>query len=155
MAGDFQDRRARGSGRRAAPVEGRARSQRQLRVGEELRHALSEIFLREGFRDPDLESVNLTVTEVRSSPDLRNATVFVSPLGGGEAARILAGLKRAAPYLRSEVARRVHLKYLPRFDFKLDESFDEAARIDAALEDRRVKRDLAGAAESADSDEPV
>ncbi|MDJ0684094.1 MAG: 30S ribosome-binding factor RbfA [Alphaproteobacteria bacterium] len=153
MAGDFQDGRARGSGRRrAASVDGRPRSQRQLRVGEELRHALSEIFLREGFRDPDLESVNLTVTEVRSSPDLRNATVFVSPLGGGEAARILAGLKRAAPYLRSEVARRVHLKYLPRFDFKLDESFDEAARIDAALEDKRVKRDLI---QSEDSDEPV
>lgn len=120
----------------------RAPSQRQLRVGEELRHTLAEIVQREGFRDPDLASVILTVTEVRPSPDLRNATVFVAPLGGGESGAIIKALGRAAPYLRSEVAKRVHLKYLPRFSFRLDESFDAATRIESALRDPSVARDL-------------
>lgn len=126
-----------GKSRAATPLEGRPRSQRQLRVAEELRHALSEIILREGFRDPDLESATLTVTEVRASPDLRNATAFVSALGvvrteqGDQ--RLLAALKRAAPYLRTEMAHRIRLKYLPRLDFRIDESFDEAARMMATL----------------------
>lgn len=136
MAERDRHRSARKS-RAPAPVEGRPRSQRQLRVGEELRHALSEIILREGFRDPDLETVTLTVTEVRASPDLRNATAFVSALGVARSEtgdrRMLAALKRAAPYLRAEMGRRIRLKYLPRLDFRIDDSFDEAARIDAAL----------------------
>jgi len=121
---------------------GKPPSQRQLRVGEELRHVLAEILQREGLRDPALQGVILTVTEVRASPDLRNATVFVSPLGGGDIKAILAGLKRAAPYLRSAVAKRVHLKYLPMLQFKEDTSFDEGARIDAALRDPVVVQDV-------------
>lgn len=120
----------------------RAPSQRQLRVGEELRHALAEVLQKRGFRDPDLASVILTVTEIRPSPDLRNATVFVAPLGGGDTKAIMKALGRAAPYLRSEVARMVHLKYLPQFSFKLDESFDEAARIGTALRAPEVARDI-------------
>ncbi|WP_425407158.1 30S ribosome-binding factor RbfA [Hwanghaeella sp.] len=123
---------------------GKGPSQRQLRVGEELRHALSEVFQREGFRDPALQGVILTVTEVRPSPDLRNATVFISPLGGGDIKAILAGLRRASHFLRGEVARRIHLKYMPDFSFKADTSFDEAAKIDAALRDPVVAHDVHG-----------
>ena len=122
---------------------GKAPSQRQLRVGEELRHVLAEILQRGDLRDPALKGVILTVTEVRASPDLRNATAFVSPLGGGDIAAILTGLKRAAPFLRSELGKRVHLKYLPMLQFKEDTSFDEGARIDAALRDPVVARDVA------------
>lgn len=121
---------------------GKGPSQRQLRVGEELRHALSEVLQRGGFRDPALSGVILTVTEVRPSPDLRNATVFVSPLGGGDTKAILAGLGRASRFLRGEVAKRVHLKYMPDFSFKADTSFDEFAKIDAALKDPTVQQDL-------------
>jgi ribosome-binding factor A len=121
---------------------GKGPSQRQLRVGEELRHALSQVLQRGGFRDPDLTGVILTVTEVRPSPDLRNATVFVSPLGGGNMKAILAGLHRASRFLRGEVAKRVHLKYMPDFSFKADTSFDEAAKIDAALRDPAVVHDI-------------
>ena len=121
---------------------GKAPSQRQLRVGEELRHALSEVLSREGLRDPALQNVILTVTEVRASPDLRNATAFVSPLGGGDIRAILQGLGRAAPFLRAEVGKRVHLKYLPMLQFKEDTSFDEGQRIDTALRDPAVVQDL-------------
>ncbi len=121
---------------------GHGPSQRQLRVGEEIRHALSQVMQREGFRDPALSGVILTVTEVRPSPDLRNATVFVSPLGGGDMKAILAGLRRASKFLRGEVAKRIHLKYMPDFQFKADTSFDEAAKIDAALRDPSVVQDL-------------
>lgn len=121
---------------------GKGPSQRQLRVGEELRHALSQVLQREGFRDPALSGVILTVTEVRPSPDLRNATVFISPLGGGDIKAILAGLNRASKFLRGEVAKRVHLKYMPDFSFKADTSFDEFAKIDAVLKDPSVQQDL-------------
>jgi len=121
---------------------GKGPSQRQLRVGEELRHALSQVLQRGGFRDPDLTGVILTVTEVRPSPDLRNATVFVSPLGGGDMKAILAGLHRASRFLRGEVAKRVHLKYMPEFSFKADTSFDEFAKINAALKDPVVAHDI-------------
>ncbi len=123
---------------------GKGPSQRQLRVGEELRHALSQVLQREGFRDPALSGVILTVTEVRPSPDLRNATVFVSPLGGGDMKAILAALARASRFLRGEVAKRVHLKFMPDFSFKADTSFDEFAKIDAALRDPAVAHDIHG-----------
>lgn len=121
---------------------GHERSQRQLRVGEEIRHALAELLARGDFRDPELVDLKVTVTEVRVSPDLRNATAFVTPLGGGDVAPILTVLKRAGPFLRGQVAHVVNLKYAPTLSFEPDTSFDYAARIDRALHDPRVARDL-------------
>ncbi|WP_300295380.1 30S ribosome-binding factor RbfA [Ferrovibrio sp.] len=124
------------------------RSQRQLRVGEELRHILSDILLRGHFRDPDLvDGVSVTVTEVRVSPDLRNATAFVMPLGGGkgggeDATKTIAALNRAQAYIRTEAAHRINLRLAPSFSFKLDESFDEAARVERALLHPAVQADL-------------
>lgn len=117
-------------------------SQRQLRVGEELRHAVAAVIERGDFRDPDLQGRAITVTEVRVSPDLRAATVFVVPLGGGEVASILAGLKRAKAYLRHEIARAVDLRTVPDLWFQADTSFDEASRIDRLLNSPQVRRDL-------------
>jgi ribosome-binding factor A len=119
-------------------------SQRQLRVGEEMRHALAQIFRRGGLRDPALQDINLTVTEVRAAPDLKHATAFVMPLGGRNAAEALAGLRRAASYLRIELARAVKLRTAPTLAFELDRSFDEASRIEALLQRPEVARDLAG-----------
>jgi ribosome-binding factor A len=117
-------------------------SQRQLRVGEELRHALAQIFDRRELRDPALTDASVTVTEVRVSPDLKNATAFVMPLGGGHAEEIVAGLRRSAPYLRGVVARAVQLRHAPALGFELDRSFDHASRIDALLHRPDVARDL-------------
>lgn len=119
------------------------RSQRQLRVGEVVRHALSRILERGGIRDPDLEGVSLTVTEVRVSPDIRNATVFVVPRGGAGAATVLAALRRAAPFLRARLGEEVTLRYLPALRFERDESFEAAGRIDSLLRAPDVARDLA------------
>ncbi|PIW26131.1 MAG: 30S ribosome-binding factor RbfA [Rhodospirillales bacterium CG15_BIG_FIL_POST_REV_8_21_14_020_66_15] len=136
-------------------------SQRQLRVGEELRHILARILERHDFRDPVLEHANLTVTGVDASPDLRRATVFVVPLGGGvgggadaadkEQDDILRALNHAAPYLRRQVAGQVRMKFLPALTFRLDHSFEHAGRIDALLHDPRVLRDL-GAPQGAEGD---
>ena len=120
----------------------RAPSQRQLRVGEELRHALSMILAEGSIRDPDLSGASITVTEVRVSPDLKNATAFVMPLGGSEVALRLAALRRAAPFLRGEIARRVNLRFAPRLTFEADRSFDEAGRVEELLRGERVRRDL-------------
>lgn len=117
-------------------------SQRQLRVGEEVRHALSEILGGAALRDPDLAGAAITVTEVRISPDLKNATAFVMPLGGGELEVKVAALRRAAPFLRGEVARRVKLRFAPRLSFEPDRSFDAAGRIDSLLRGERLRRDL-------------
>lgn len=117
-------------------------SQRQLRVGEELRHALARVFERGVLRDPALAGVSVTVTEVRTSPDLRNATVFVIPLGGANSEAVVAALKHAAPFLKREVARLVELKYVPNLSFRADDSFDQADRIDILLHDPLVARDL-------------
>lgn len=116
-------------------------SQRQLRVGENLRRALSDILLRGDAHDPDLSRHSITVSEVRASPDLRQATVFVLPLGGRDAEAALAALRRNAPELRRLLVRAVTLKYAPDLRFVLDESFD---RMDAArrlLDDDDVRRD--------------
>ncbi len=120
----------------------RGPSQRQLRVGEELRHALAWILERGEVRDPDLKGVSVTVTEVRVSPDLRKATVFVIPLGGGETEAVVTGLTRARPFLRRKVANAVRLKFVPDITFRADTSFDEARRIDTLLRDPAVARDL-------------
>jgi ribosome-binding factor A len=124
------------SGRRARPP-----SQRQLRVGEEVRHALARVLERGKLRDPGLEGVTVTVTEVRMSPDLRRAHVFVTPLGGGPAATVVRALARARPFLRRQVAQAVDLKYVPDMDFVADGSFDQALRIESLLADPAVARD--------------
>lgn len=118
-------------------------SQRQLRVGEALRHALCEVLARRDLRDPALHDRSLTVTEVQVSADMRNATAFVSPLGGADPDSVIEGLGRAAPHLNARVARLVHLKYVPRMRFVPDSSFDQARRIGAALRTPAVARDLA------------
>lgn len=118
-------------------------SQRQLRVGEEIRHALAEILPRAHLRDPDLQGVSLTVSEVRASPDLKYATAFVVPLGGRDTDTVVKALNRAAGYLRGQVARRVQLRTAPELDFAADRSFEYATRIDAALRRPEVQRDLA------------
>ncbi|CAA7617604.1 30S ribosome-binding factor RbfA [Magnetospirillum sp. SS-4] len=117
-------------------------SQRQLRVGEELRHAIANIIERGEFRDPGLQDRAITVTEVRVSPDLHNATVFVVPLGGGDPTPILAGLKRAKAFLRHEISRSVQLRAVPDLWFQADTTFDEASRIDDILRSPVVRRDL-------------
>ncbi len=122
----------------------KAPSQRQLRVGEELRHVIANIIERGDIRDPDLAGRAITVTEVRISPDLKNATVFVVPLGGGDCQAILNGLKRAKPFLRHEIARSVDLRAVPNLSFEPDVSFDEASKIDALLRSPQVRRDLGG-----------
>jgi ribosome-binding factor A len=115
----------------------KAPSQRQLRVGEELRHALAQLLARGELRDPELAGVPITVTEVRASPDLKNATAYVMPLGGGEEAPIIKALKRAAPFLRGRLAREVTLKFAPALTFELDNSFAEAERIETLLRETR------------------
>ncbi len=131
-----------------------APGQRQLRVGEEIRHALIRIFAEAHWRDPDLAGANITLTEVRIGPDLRNATGFVLPFGGGDAAALVAALNRAAPFLRRELGRAVRLRYVPELRFEADTSFDEAARIRDRLADPAVRRDVsAGADESDDGDD--
>ena len=120
----------------------RDRSVRQLRVGEELRHILAEILVRGDLRDPDLVGRSITVSEVRVSSDMRNATAFVLPLGGGGEDEVVAALERAATYLRKEVGRKLHLKYLPHLSFLRDTSFDTARDIDKLLADPAVARDL-------------
>lgn len=121
---------------------GSARSQRQLRFGEMLRHALVEIFTRGEIRDPGLDGVSLTITEVRVSPDLRNATIFVIPLGGDKTAEALAALRRAAPYLRGQLARNSTTRTVPRLSFAADDAFDEGQHIESLLRSPEVARDL-------------
>ena len=120
----------------------RGSSQRQLRVGEELRHAVSSILRQGACRDPALQDASIAVTEVRFSPDLRNATVFVMPLGGANATQIVAGLKRSAGFLRRLVARDISLRHTPNLIFELDVSFDQAERVAALLSRPEVRRDL-------------
>jgi ribosome-binding factor A len=123
-------------------------SQRQLRVGEEMRHVLASIFQRGELRDPALHDVTLTITEVRVSPDLKRATAYVMPLGGTNIDKVMAGLKRGAPYLRQRVSQEVQLRVAPQITFALDESFDEASRIEALLRRDDVARDLKASDES-------
>jgi ribosome-binding factor A len=121
---------------------GKAPSQRQLRVGEEIRHALAEMVARAEFRDPDLAGQSITVTEVRVSPDLHNATVYVTPLAG-DAATVVPALQRAAGFMRGQLARAVKLRHTPSLKFEHDVSFDQAQRIDSVLLKSDVARDLA------------
>lgn len=119
-------------------------SQRQLRVGETIRRTLSDVLLRGEAHDPELSRHSITVSEVRTSPDLRHATAFVLPLGGKDADAAIAALQANAHELRRLVSRELTLKYSPELKFILDDSFD---RMDAArrlLDDDRVRRDVEG-----------
>ena len=118
------------------------RSVRLLRVGEQVRHALSDILMRGDVHDETLASHMVSVSEVRMSPDLRHATAFVMPLLGSDAEAVLKALRTHTAYLQSEVAKRVNLKYAAKLKFRSDESFDEGARIDALLRSPIVARDL-------------
>src|SRR6267142_5757366 len=117
-------------------------SQRQLRVGELVRHAVADVLARGGIHDPVIETHLITVPEVRMSPDLRIATVYVLPLGGQDTAVVLAALERNKRYLRGEIARRVNLKFAPDIRFRIDERFEEAERVVRLLRSPQVRRDL-------------
>jgi ribosome-binding factor A len=118
-------------------------SHRQQRVAELVRHALAEVLARGDIQDPVLTSHVVTIPEVRMSPDLKLATAYVMPLGGQDERDVLAALERNRKILRQEVARRVNLKFAPDLRFRRDETFDEAARIDALLRSEKVRRDVA------------
>ena len=121
----------------------RAPSQRQLRVGEEIRHAIAHVLERGEVRDPDLAGIAITVTEVRVSPDLKNATAYVVPLGGlGDMAGIVDALNRISSFLRHRVVQDVKLRSAPRLSFLADTSFDEAGHINDLLHLPEVARDL-------------
>lgn len=128
-------------------------TQRQLRVGEALRHALAEILRRGEIRDPDLAGVSVTITQVKPSPDMRHATVFCEPLGGKNAAAIVAALNKHKGYLRGEMGRLITMKFTPELRFIEDESFAEAQRIETILKSSRVQQDLS-APDDRDGDEP-
>jgi len=117
-------------------------SQRQLRVGELVRHTLSELFARGDVHDPVIQGHLITVPEVRMTADLQLATIYVMPLGGRDSEEVLAALQRNKRYLRGEIARRVNLKFAPDIRFRIDERFDEAERIEKLLRTPAVKRDL-------------
>src|SRR6187551_1650302 len=122
----------------------RTPSQRVLRVGELIRHALADMLTRGEVHDPTLETHMVTVPEVRMTPDLRLATVYVMPLGGKDVQEVVAALERNKRFLRGEIARRVNLKFAPEIRFRIDERFDEAERIEKLLRTPEVRRDLDG-----------
>jgi len=117
-------------------------SQRQLRVGELVRHAIADLLTRGEVHDPVIEAHLITVPEVKMTADLRLATIYVMPLGGRDGAAVIAALDDNKKYLRGEIAHRVNLKFAPDIRFRLDERFDEAERIDKLLRSPAVKRDL-------------
>lgn len=119
-----------------------SRSVRLLKVGEQVRHVLSELLMRQEVHDETLSAHSVSVTEVRMSPDLRHAAVFVKPLLGADEDDVLKALRTHTAYFQREVAGRLKLKYAAKIKFMADDSFDEASRIDALLSDPRVKRDL-------------
>jgi len=126
----------------ASRRDDRRLSQRPLRVGEEMRHAFAQLLASGEIHDPELQGATLTVTEVRMSPDLRNANIFFTPLGGEGGPAMLKALKRAAPFIRRRLAETVQLRVAPQLWFELDTSFDAANRIETALKDPQVRRDL-------------
>lgn len=125
------------------PSPSRGPTQRQLRVGELIRRALSDVLIRGELHDPALDGVPITVSEVRVSPDLRSATAFVMPIGGERAEDVLAALTRARAEARRQVTRQVNLKFSPDIRFELDQTFDRMDETRRILSDDRVRRDLA------------
>ena len=128
--------------RRSSDKDNRTPGQRQLRVGEEIRHLLADLLERGNMRDPDLREASITVTSVDVSPDLRNATAFVMPLGGQDEKRLMAAMRRAAPWFRARVGERAGLRHAPEIRFELDRTFDEADRIGTLLRRPDVARDI-------------
>jgi ribosome-binding factor A len=116
--------------------------QRQLRVGEEIRHLLAQLLERGNMRDPDLRDATITVTSVDMSPDLRSAIAYVMPLGGDDKERLLAALRRAAPWFRGRVSEKAGLRSAPEIRFEIDRTFDEADKIGALLRRPDVARDI-------------
>jgi len=127
-------------------------SQRQQRVAELVRHALAEVLARGDIQDDVITRHVITIPEVRMSPDLKLATAYVMPLGGKDEDAVIAALDRHRKALRQEVARRVNLKFAPELRFRRDESFDEAARIDALLRSEKVQRDTHRTADAGPDD---
>ena len=123
-----------------------------LRVGEALRHALAEVLYRNEIRDPDLDGVSVTITQVKPSPDMRYATVYCEPLGGRNAAQIIAALNRHKGFLRGEMGRMIATKFTPDLRFVEDESFAEAEKIENILKSPEVQRDLQAPDDSEDSE---
>ncbi len=117
-------------------------SVRVLKVGERVRHILSELLARQEVHDDIVSAANIAVTEVRMSPDLRNATAYVKPLLGAEEDAVVKALRQNTAYLQREVAKRLGLKFAPKLKFRSDESFEEADRIEKLLRDPKVARDL-------------
>jgi len=120
----------------------RGGSQRQLRVGELVRHAMAEMLTRGDVHDPVIEGHLITVPEVRMSPDLRLATIYVMPMGGRDAEQVIAAFERHKKFLRVQIAQRINLKFAPDIRFRIDERFAEAERIDKLLRSPPVVRDL-------------
>ncbi|MCK9993055.1 MAG: ribosome-binding factor A [Alphaproteobacteria bacterium] len=135
---------SRGSGRQSGRPPVRERSQRQLRVGEEIRHRLSEILMREDVRDPDLQGHSITVTQVQISPDMKQALVYARPLAGDAAVskKVIAALNRSAGFLRGRLGRELTIRHTPELRFAFDESFDKADELDRLLRSPPVARDL-------------
>ena len=128
--------------RRSSDKDNRGHSQRQLRVGEEIRHLLADLLERGNMRDPELRDARITVTSVDVSPDLRNAVAFVMPLGGQDKERLLTAVRRAAPWFRARVSEKAGLRSAPEIRFELDRTFDEADRIGSLLRRPDVARDI-------------
>ena len=129
-------------GHRRDTTSSRMPSQRQLRVGEVIRHTVADLLARGEVHDPVIEQHIVTVPEVRMSPDLRMATIYVMPLGGKDEQNVVDALERNKRFLRGEIAHRVNLKFAPDIRFRLDERFDEAERIEKLLQTPEVRRDL-------------
>ena len=127
---------------KAGESPGRGPSQRQLRVGELIRHKIAEMLARGEIHDDTLAEHVVTVPEVRLSPDLRLATVYVMPLGGEDVTPVVDALERHKRFIRGEVAEAVNLKFAPELRFRFDETFDEASRIDTLLDSPAVRRDV-------------
>jgi ribosome-binding factor A len=132
-----------GSGKTGKAVSGKAGpTQRQLRVAEEIRHVLSGVFTRNEFRDPDLATAQITVTEVRIGPDLKRATAFISRLGRSDVDALIPSLERATPYLRGQVAKALRLRIAPDLTFTPDLALDYAMKIDELMHRPEIARDL-------------
>ncbi|HEX4634858.1 MAG TPA: 30S ribosome-binding factor RbfA [Rhizomicrobium sp.] len=140
------------SARQARRDHSNGPTQRQLRVGEMLRHALAEVLRENEIRDSELEGVSVTITQVKPSPDMRYATVFCEPLGGQNAKAIVAALNRHKGFLRGEMGHRITMKFTPELRFVEDESFAEAQKIETILKSPEVQRDLA-ASDDGEEDE--